>query len=47
VLFYGRQRADLDDLRPDRESADSTAFGNPLTPETSMFRTLWKCRRRV
>lgn len=47
VLFHGRQRADLDELRPDRESADSTAFGNPLTPETSMFRTLWKCRRRV
>ncbi|TCC46871.1 hypothetical protein E0H75_27945 [Kribbella capetownensis] len=28
VLFHGSQRADLDQLTPDRESGDSTAFGN-------------------
>ena len=28
VLFHGSQRPDLRELGPDRESADSTAFGN-------------------
>ncbi len=28
VLFHGSQRGDISELRPDRESTDSTAFGN-------------------
>jgi hypothetical protein len=30
VLFHGSQRDNITELRPDRESTDSTAFGNQL-----------------